>query len=87
MPLHRNIGAGWVLMRACAAVAASAQEAGSTVEKCSKSFGTLAVTEPQTGRGHLSRYGLGSPATLPRMMVQQSACFDVVERGVAMQNL
>ena len=87
MPLNRMFRTGWVLMGACVAVAASAQEAGSTVEKCAKSFGTLAVAEPQTGWGHLSRYGLGSPATLLRMMVQQSACFDVVERGVAMQNL
>lgn len=67
--------------------AVSAQEAASSVEKCGKSFGTLAVAEPQTGWSHISRYGLGSPATLLRMMIQQSGCFDVVERGVAMQNL
>ena len=59
----------------------------SAVAKCGKSFGTLAVAEPQSGWGHLQRYGLGSPATLLRMMVQQSGCFEVVERGVAMQNL
>jgi curli biogenesis system outer membrane secretion channel CsgG len=64
-----------------------AQDSETTVEKCGKSFGSLAVAEPQTGWGHLARYGLGSPATLLRMMIQQSGCFDVVERGVAMQNL
>lgn len=64
-----------------------AQDAGSQVEKCSKKFGTLAVGEPQTGWHHLSQYGLGSPAALIRMMIQQSGCFDVVERGQAMQNL
>lgn len=67
--------------------AALAQDAETKVETCSKSFGTLAVAEPNTGWGHLSRYGLGSPSTLLRMMVQQSGCFDVVERGVGMQNL
>lgn len=64
-----------------------AEEPGSDVEKCSKTLGTLAVAEPQAGWHHLSQYGLGSPAALLRMMVQKSGCFDVVERGVAMQNL
>jgi curli biogenesis system outer membrane secretion channel CsgG len=72
---------GWL------AVAAQAQDAGSAVEKCSKKLGVLAVAEPQHGWNHLSHYGLGSPAALLRMMVQQSGCFDVVERGQAMQNL
>ncbi len=67
-------------------MAASAQD-DSRVEKCNKSFGALAVAEPQSGWGHIQRYGLGSPAALLRMMIQQSGCFDVVERGVAMRNL
>ncbi|HEY9105762.1 MAG TPA: CsgG/HfaB family protein, partial [Roseateles sp.] len=71
---------------AVAAGSAHAQD-GSSVEKCSKKLGVLAVAEPQYGWGHLSQYGLGSPAALLRMMVQNSGCFDVVERGVAMQNL
>jgi curli biogenesis system outer membrane secretion channel CsgG len=71
---------------ALAAVSACAQD-DSRVEHCSKTFGTLAVAESQTGWGHIQRYGLGSPSALLRMMVQQSGCFDVVERGVAMRNL
>jgi curli biogenesis system outer membrane secretion channel CsgG len=67
--------------------AAQAEEAASTVEKCSKNFGTIAVAEPQSGWNHLSHYGLGSPAAVLRMMIQQSGCFDVVERGYGMQNL
>jgi curli biogenesis system outer membrane secretion channel CsgG len=67
--------------------AAVADDGGSTVERCTKSFGTLAVAESQTGWSHLSQYGLGSPAALLRMMVQKSGCFDVVERGMGMQNL
>jgi curli biogenesis system outer membrane secretion channel CsgG len=57
------------------------------VEHCSKKLGVLAVAEPQQGWAYLSQYQLGSPAALLRMMVQNSACFDVVERGVGMQNL
>lgn len=75
------------LVAATLPLAMAADEPGSTVEKCSKVFGTLAVAEPQTGLGHLQQYGLGSPAMLLRSMIQRSGCFDVVERGVAMQNL
>ena len=57
------------------------------VEHCSKKLGVLAVAEPQQGWAYLSQYQLGSPAALLRMMVQNSGCFDVVERGVGMQNL
>ena len=35
----------------------------------------------------LSRYNLRSPVGLIRMMIQQSNCFIVVERGVGMQNM
>ena len=72
---------------ASSTIAWSADEANSGVEKCSKSFGALAVAEPQNGWGHIKSYGLGSPAAILRMMIQQSGCFDVVERGIAMQNL
>lgn len=90
MMFNRGRAGRWVglllaLSQGCAAMAAD--EAESTVEKCGKSFGTLAVAEPQTGWGHLQQYGLGSPAVLLRVMIQKSGCFDVVERGVAMQNL
>jgi curli biogenesis system outer membrane secretion channel CsgG len=70
-----------------ASLTAHADEAGSTVEKCTKKLGVMAVAEPQHGWNYLSQYGLGSPAALLRMMIQQSGCFDVVERGQAMQNI
>ena len=47
----------------------------------------MTVVDPRSGIGQLQQYGLGSPSALLRMMIQQSGCFDVVERGVAMQNL
>lgn len=58
------------------------------LEKCDAPKGTLAVVEPQSHiLAGLSRYGLNSPVGLIRMMVQQSNCFQVVERGVGMQNM
>jgi curli biogenesis system outer membrane secretion channel CsgG len=75
-----------VLVSSLLSTAALADE-GSTVEHCPKKLGVLAVAEPQSGWGYLQQYGLGSPAALLRMMVQQSGCFDVVERGQGMQNI
>lgn len=70
-----------------AALPAQADDTSSQVERCTTKLGVMAVVEPQYGWDHLSRYGLGSPSALLRMMIQQSGCFDVVERGVAMQNM
>lgn len=58
------------------------------IEKCTKNLGTLAVVEPQSHMlASLSQYKLGSPSTMLRMIVEESGCFTVVERGVAMNNI
>ena len=58
------------------------------IEKCSAELGTLAISEPQAHvMSGLNRHGLGSPSVMLRMMVHESGCFAVVERGVGMQNL
>jgi curli biogenesis system outer membrane secretion channel CsgG len=86
--LRCSLGVGLSLgLLWCAGAAQAQQESSSKVEQCSRKLGVMAVAEPQSGWNHLSHYGLGSPAALLRMMIQQSGCFDVVERGVAMQNL
>lgn len=73
---------------AFASVSAQAQETSSTVERCERPLGTIAVSENQGASQHqLQSYGLGSPISLLRIMIQQSNCFTVVERGVAMQNM
>ena len=73
---------------AVAALPVQAQETSSTVEKCERPLGTIAVSENQgASYSQLESYGLGSPVSLLRIMIQQSNCFTVVERGVAMQNL
>ncbi|MCS0612441.1 SH3 domain-containing protein [Massilia kyonggiensis] len=65
-----------------------AQETTSKVERCDRPLGTIAVTEAQSESAHaLQSYGLGSPVALLRIMIQQSNCFQAVERGAAMANL
>lgn len=70
------------------AAGTSASKAPEGLERCDKPMGAIAVVEPQTDiMAHLSRYRLQSPVGLIRMMIQQSNCFVVVERGVGMQNM
>ena len=57
------------------------------IQKCSKPMGAVAVVEPQDYvLQSLNSYGLQSPVGLIRMMIQQSNCFIVVERGIGMEN-
>jgi len=67
----------------------AASEGSSQLERCTESFGTVAVVEDQTAPWYstLSEYKLGSTVPVLRMMIQQSNCFVVVERGRAMQNM
>lgn len=65
-----------------------AQNANSQLERCDAPKGTIAVHEPQDDLlVRLRGYGLASPNGLIRMIIQQSNCFQVIERGVAMQNM
>ncbi|URI08119.1 CsgG/HfaB family protein [Aquincola tertiaricarbonis] len=72
-----------------AAGGATTANANSSLEKCDQSLGTLAVVEDQnaTWYQYLRNYKLGSTVPVIRMMIQQSNCFVVVERGAAMNNM
>ncbi|NNC99522.1 MAG: peptidoglycan-binding protein [Gammaproteobacteria bacterium] len=74
-----------------AAGGANAENANPELEYCPDAFGTLAVYEDQQEnwfKDYYSRYPeLGSTVPILRLMVQQSNCFVVVERGKAMRNM
>ena len=59
-----------------------ADEEEAVLEQCDAPKGTIAVSEPQS---HvvmaLSRYNLPPPTSLLRQYIQNSNCFQVVERG------
>jgi curli biogenesis system outer membrane secretion channel CsgG len=64
----------------------SSQNANAKLERCDQTLGTLAVVEDQTAPWYyqLTReYKLTSTVPLIRLLVQQSNCFVVVERGRA----
>lgn len=65
-----------------------ASGANPQLETCDRPKGTIAVVEPQSqAMASLQRYGLGSPSGIIRMTIQQSNCFQVVERGAGLQNM
>ncbi|MFN7182760.1 MAG: CsgG/HfaB family protein [Thermomonas haemolytica] len=73
-----------------AAAGANSQGAAANLEHCAEPMGTIAVVEEQEGDWY--RYlttDLRLPSTVPviRMLIQQSNCFVVVERGRAMRNM
>ena len=73
-----------------AAAGASAKGAAANLEYCDQPMGTIAVVEEQEGDWYrYLRTDLNLPSTIPviRMIIQQSNCFVVVERGRAMQNM
>jgi hypothetical protein len=79
-------GQGGSVVKGAAGTDGSVGDKG--LEHCDKPMGAMAVVEPQDFIiASLRRYNLGSPVGLIRLMIQQSNCFIVVERGVGMQNM
>jgi hypothetical protein len=72
-----------------AAGGATSDGANSSLERCDQALGTIGVVEDQNAGWYrtLQSYKLGSTVPVLRMMIQQSNCFVVVERGAAMQNM
>jgi Curli production assembly/transport component CsgG len=79
-------GQGGSVVKGAAGTEGSTGDKG--LEHCDKPMGAMAVVEPQSEiLAALTRYRLSSPVGLIRMMIQQSSCFIVVERGAGMRNL
>lgn len=68
----------------------SAQGENLQLEKCESPMGTVSLTEEQDSdwyRAFTQEYKLGSTIQPLRLLIQQSNCFVVVERGRAFQNI
>jgi Curli production assembly/transport component CsgG len=66
---------------------AASQGANASLEKCDSPLGTVALVEETSAdwyRLFTTEYRLGSTVPVLRLMIQQSNCFLVVERGRAM---
>ncbi len=87
--LAQEVGGGSKGAVTGAAGGASSEGASGTLERCDQALGTIGVVEDQNAGWYrtLQSYKLGSTVPVLRMMIQQSNCFVVVERGAAMQNM
>ena len=68
----------------------NAQNANNKLEKCTSPLGTIAVVEDTNAPWYgvlTGQMKLGSTAPVLKLMIQQSNCFMVVERGRAMNNM
>jgi curli biogenesis system outer membrane secretion channel CsgG len=73
-----------------AAGGAAAQGANQQLERCDKTLGTLTIVEDANQPWLLTltqEYRMQSTIPLLRLIIQQSNCFVVVERGRAFQNM
>ena len=73
-----------------AAAGESTQGASAVLEKCASPLGTVALVEETSAdwyRLFTTEYKLGSTVPVLRLMIQQSNCFIVVERGRAFANM
>lgn len=63
--------------------------ANSALEKCTETLGTMAIEERVNEPWYLElrNHQLGSTVPVLRLMIQQSNCFVIVERGRAMNNM
>jgi hypothetical protein len=68
--------------------AAGTQGAASELVRCDRPLGTAALVEPEHNTiVLLNSVGLQSPIPLLRLMMAQSNCFQVVDRGAALSNI
>jgi hypothetical protein len=68
--------------------AAGAQGASNQLARCERPLGTAALVEPDAQAiTSLQSLGLQSPIPLLRLMMAQSNCFQVVDRGAALGNI
>lgn len=67
----------------------TAENQNTALEKCGETLGTLAVQEDVNAPWYsqLRGHNLGSTVPVLRLMIQQSNCFVIVERGGAMNNM
>ncbi|TAG49655.1 MAG: peptidoglycan-binding protein [Betaproteobacteria bacterium] len=69
---------------------AGAQNVNAKLGRCDRPAGTIALVEDTSldwYRAYLDKYRLGSTTPVLRLLIQQSNCFIVVERGRAMANM
>lgn len=82
---NMQLGTGGSMVAGSAGAEGSASGAARELQRCNRPIGTIALIESQIPA--LAQIGLASPVPLIRLMVAQSGCFNVVERGQALTRM
>ena len=80
-----NMGQGGSMASGGASVDGSASPQAANVTKCTAPLGTVALVEEQIPA--LAQAGLTSPIPVLRLLISQSGCFNVVDRGQALTRI
>lgn len=80
-----SMGNGGSLASGGASVEGSTSAQASKVTRCTAPLGTVALVEEQNVA--LAQYGLSSPIPVLRLLIAQSGCFNVVDRGQALTRI
>jgi hypothetical protein len=84
-----TLGGSSGIMTTGSAAGSATSGANNQLEHCPETLGTLAISEDEAASwyAYLSRYQLPSTVPLLRLIVQQSNCFVIVDRGRAFNNM
>ena len=84
-----TLGGSSGIMTTGSAAGTATAGANSQLEHCTSSLGTLAINEDQAAPwyAYLSQYQLPSTVPLLRLIVQQSNCFVIVDRGAGFNEM
>ena len=80
-----ELGGASSLTKGSGGAMAGARGAADNLAACDEPLGTVALVEDQNV--YYSRYNLESPIPVLRLMVSQSGCFNVVDRGGALTRI
>jgi hypothetical protein len=88
MILRRAIQIAFSCITAAAVASPALAQKKDAIEKCDAPIGTISINEPEASMVRaLSSYNLGSPAAVLRILIQESNCFLVVERGSGLRQM
>lgn len=81
--IHRPavLAAGFIAFVSATASFPSHAFLGMSSDKCKEARGTLRIVEPDDGMGIWATYGLPAPTRMLRVLVNDSKCFTVLDRG------
>ena len=80
-----SLGSGGSVAQGSSSLGAQSAQATPQIPRCTAPLGTVALVEDQNPA--LAQHGLSSPIPVMRLIISQSNCFNVVDRGQALTRI